>query len=83
MKSEKLQPGRFDCCVTSYEVAIRERAALRKFNWTYLIIDEAHRIKNEQSTLSECVRDFSSENRLLLTGTPLQVWVVVVVMSMF
>ncbi len=59
--------------MTSYEIAIREKAALRKFSWKYIIIDEAHRIKNEGSVLSQVVRLFNSEYRLLLTGTPLQV----------
>jgi hypothetical protein len=36
------------------------------------IVDEAHRLKNEGSLLSQIVRIFSSRNRLLLTGTPLQ-----------
>ena len=38
----------------------------------YIIIDEAHRIKNENSTLSVSVRRLHVESRLLLTGTPLQ-----------
>ena len=76
MKQEHLQPGKFEVCITSYEIAIKESSTLRKFNWCYLVIDEAHRIKNEKSILSECVRSFSSEGRLLLTGTPLQVRVV-------
>jgi hypothetical protein len=38
----------------------------------YIVIDEAHRIKNENSILSQMVRLFDSQNRLLLTGTPLQ-----------
>lgn len=37
-----------------------------------MVIDEAHRIKNEKSKLSEIVREFRTTNRLLLTGTPLQ-----------
>ncbi|XP_013792356.1 SWI/SNF-related matrix-associated actin-dependent regulator of chromatin subfamily A member 5-like [Limulus polyphemus] len=69
---DTLMPGEWDVCVTSYEMVIREKAVLKKFNWRYLVIDEAHRIKNEKSKLSEIVREFKSTNRLLLTGTPLQ-----------
>ena len=36
-----------------YETAISEKAALSKLVWRYLIIDEAHRIKNESSVLSK------------------------------
>ncbi len=62
----------WDVCVTSYEMIIREKSVLKKFNWRYIVIDEAHRIKNEKSKLSEIIREFKSTNRLLLTGTPLQ-----------
>uniref|UniRef100_A0A8C1JB27 SWI/SNF related, matrix associated, actin dependent regulator of chromatin, subfamily a, member 5 n=1 Tax=Cyprinus carpio TaxID=7962 RepID=A0A8C1JB27_CYPCA len=69
---DTLLPGEWDVCVTSYEMVIIERAVFKKFNWRYLVIDEAHRIKNEKSKLSEIVREFKTTNRLLLTGTPLQ-----------
>uniref|UniRef100_A0A5S6PYK1 Uncharacterized protein n=1 Tax=Trichuris muris TaxID=70415 RepID=A0A5S6PYK1_TRIMR len=69
---EVIIPGAWDVCVTSYEMAIREKSTFKKFSWKYIIIDEAHRIKNEKSKLSEIVREFRSSNRLLLTGTPLQ-----------
>lgn len=69
---EVILPGDWDLLVTSYEMCIREKSVLKKFNWRYLVIDEAHRIKNEKSKLSEIVREFKSANRLLLTGTPLQ-----------
>lgn len=44
-----LLPGEWDVCVTSYEMLIIEKAVFKKFNWRYLVIDEAHRIKNEKS----------------------------------
>ncbi|XP_047126263.1 SWI/SNF-related matrix-associated actin-dependent regulator of chromatin subfamily A member 5 isoform X1 [Hydra vulgaris] len=69
---ETLLPGEWDVLITSYEMCIREKAVLKKFAWRFLAIDEAHRIKNEKSLLSQIVREFKSSNRLLLTGTPLQ-----------
>ena len=38
----------------------------------YIVVDEAHRLKNENSILSVELRKLKSRNRLLLTGTPLQ-----------
>ncbi|KAL3669958.1 hypothetical protein V7S43_005331 [Phytophthora oleae] len=62
----------FDALVLSYEVAIIEKSILQKIKWRYLLIDEAHRVKNENSKLSKVVREFKVEHRLLITGTPLQ-----------
>ncbi|CAG9760588.1 unnamed protein product [Ceutorhynchus assimilis] len=67
-----LMPGEWDVCVTSFEMCIKEKSVFKKFNWRYMVIDEAHRIKNEKSKLSEILREFKTSNRLLLTGTPLQ-----------
>lgn len=70
--NERLVDENFDVCITSYEMILREKSHLKKFAWEYIIIDEAHRIKNEESSLAQIIRVFSSRNRLLITGTPLQ-----------
>ena len=70
--NERLVDEKFDVCITSYEMVLREKSHLKKFAWEYIIIDEAHRIKNEESSLSQIIRVFHSRNRLLITGTPLQ-----------
>ncbi|EJT80191.1 ISWI chromatin-remodeling complex ATPase ISW2 [Gaeumannomyces tritici R3-111a-1] len=70
--NDRLVDEDFDVCVTSYEMILREKAHLKKFAWEYIIIDEAHRIKNEESSLAQVIRLFNSRNRLLITGTPLQ-----------
>ena len=62
----------WDVCVTTYEVTNTEKKALSRFAWKYLVIDEAHRLKNEASMFSTTVRGFNTSHRLLLTGTPLQ-----------
>lgn len=69
---EKLLSRTFEVVVCSYETAVIEHAAFRRFNWDYIVIDEAHRIKNEKSVLARRVRELRSRFRLLLTGTPLQ-----------
>ncbi|PPR94214.1 hypothetical protein GOBAR_AA26460 [Gossypium barbadense] len=72
IREELLVAGKFDVCVTSFEMAIKEKCALRRFSWRYIIIDEAHRIKNENSLLSKTMRLYNTNYRLLITGTPLQ-----------
>lgn len=62
----------WDVCITTYEVCMLEKGPLLKIAWGYLIIDEAHRLKNEESQFSQIVRLMQTESRLLLTGTPLQ-----------
>jgi len=69
---DTMMPGGWDVVVTSYEMLIREKSVFKKFSWKYMVIDEAHRIKNEESKLSVIVREIKTANRLLLTGTPLQ-----------
>ena len=51
---------------------IREKSELSKMKFEYLILDEAQRIKNDESVLSQVLRRFKTQHRVLLTGTPLQ-----------
>jgi SWI/SNF-related matrix-associated actin-dependent regulator of chromatin subfamily A member 5 len=62
----------WDVCVTTYEIFNLEVPAFRRMAWRYLVIDEAHRLKNEDSHFSQNIRVLNTEHRLLLTGTPLQ-----------
>lgn len=54
------------------QVSIIDRAALQAYSWQYLIIDEGQRIKNAQCRLVQELKKLPSENRLLLSGTPIQ-----------
>ncbi|CAL0330673.1 unnamed protein product [Lupinus luteus] len=72
IRENLLVAGKFDVCVTSFEMVIKEKSALRRFSWRYIVIDEAHRIKNENSLLSKTMRLYNTNYRLLITGTPLQ-----------
>ncbi|NXJ05916.1 HELLS helicase, partial [Odontophorus gujanensis] len=58
--------------ITSFEIAMRDRNALQSCFWKYLIVDEGHRIKNMNCRLIRELKRFNADNKLLLTGTPLQ-----------
>ncbi|KAI7829887.1 SNF2 family N-terminal domain-containing protein, partial [Kickxella alabastrina] len=62
----------FPIVVTTYEISMRDKQALQKFAWKFIIIDEGHRIKNMNCKLIRDLKSYQSTNRLLLTGTPLQ-----------
>jgi SWI/SNF-related matrix-associated actin-dependent regulator of chromatin subfamily A member 5 len=38
--NERLIDEKFDVCITSYEMILREKSHLKKFAWEYIIIDE-------------------------------------------
>ncbi|KAA8495718.1 Chromodomain-helicase-DNA-binding protein 2 [Porphyridium purpureum] len=63
---------KFDVLITTYELVMADQQELERFRWALIAIDEAHRLKNEQSALSVTLAGMASANRLLITGTPLQ-----------
>jgi ATP-dependent DNA helicase len=65
-------PASFPIVVTSFEVAMKDRAALERYEWRYMVVDEGHRLKNKDCKLLRDLKMLGKEGRLLLTGTPLQ-----------
>ena len=58
--------------LTTYEIVLKDRPILDQIAWEYVIVDEAHRLKNSESHLYNALIGFKARNRLLITGTPLQ-----------
>lgn len=53
-------------------MAIQDFKFFKKITWDVIIIDEAHRLKNNESKLFKLSFTFYSNFKILLTGTPLQ-----------
>lgn len=66
------KPDTFHVCITSYQLVVHDHSSFKRKRWRYMILDEAHNIKNFRSTRWRALLNFNTENRLLLTGTPLQ-----------
>ncbi|XP_049848093.1 uncharacterized protein LOC126311188 [Schistocerca gregaria] len=70
----KMAPGsKFTVCLTTFDYIIKDKTALSRNKWAYLIVDEGHRMKNHNCKLSTILsKYYESQFRIILTGTPLQ-----------
>ncbi|XP_023225799.1 chromodomain-helicase-DNA-binding protein Mi-2 homolog [Centruroides sculpturatus] len=71
-KIRKDCPVKFHVLLTSYELVCIDAATLGSVEWQVLVVDEAHRLKNNQSKFFRILNSYKINYKLLLTGTPLQ-----------
>jgi chromodomain-helicase-DNA-binding protein 4 len=64
---------KFHVLLTSYELISIDNACLSSIDWKILVVDEAHRLKSNQSKFFKMLAGYNIDHKLLLTGTPLQV----------
>lgn len=62
----------FNVVITSYQLVLKDASSFKRRRWHYMILDEAHNIKNFRSERWQTMMTFNTRARLLLTGTPLQ-----------
>ena len=59
---------KFEVLITTYEVVRNDSSILSAIPWSYLIVDEAHRLKNNESALYTELKSWQFKNKLLVTG---------------
>ena len=70
---QALTSRKFNVLLTTYEYIMKDKQQLSKIHWSYIVVDEGHRMKNAKSKFAQILGlQYSSDHRLLLTGTPLQ-----------
>ncbi|KAK8211412.1 swr1 complex component [Zalaria obscura] len=65
-------PDNWNVVITSYQLVLKDLPSIRVPEWHYMILDEAHNIKNFNSQRYQAMIRLKTHARLLLTGTPLQ-----------
>jgi SNF2 family DNA or RNA helicase len=63
---------RYHVLITAPEGLTAELAAISAIPWQYLIVDEAHRLKNPRTKFAASLRALQVPHCTLLTGTPVQ-----------
>ena len=61
-----------DVIVTTYALALRDREHLASLDWTYVVVDEAQNIKNEEARQTQAIKKLRATHRIALTGTPVE-----------
>lgn len=69
---QQIRRNKFDVILTGYSLCLKDIEYLSKYNYCYLVVDEGHRLKNPNSKTFQALNSLRTENRLILTGTPLQ-----------
>eukprot|EP00049_Salpingoeca_infusionum_P002493 m.57583 g.57583 ORF g.57583 m.57583 type:complete len:527 (+) comp11607_c0_seq4:669-2249(+) len=61
-------------CLTTYGLMVTSPELLNQDRhvWDYVILDEGHKIRNDTNKMAKAARLVKSENRLILSGTPIQ-----------
>ncbi|KAG6315569.1 swr1 complex component [Claviceps purpurea] len=62
----------WNVCITSYQLVLQDQQVFKRRRWHFMVLDEAHNIKNFKSQRWQTLLGFNTRARLLLTGTPLQ-----------
>jgi ATP-dependent DNA helicase len=73
LAEEDTKSTSFPIVLTTYEMIIKDRVHLARYNWGYIVVDEGHRLKNLDCKLMKEIKKYNSAGRMILTGTPLHV----------
>ena len=63
---------KFNVLLTTYEVVMKDWGVLGDIAWEGVVMDEAHRMRNNNCKFMQFISKVKTEHKLLLTGTPLQ-----------
>jgi SNF2 family DNA or RNA helicase len=64
--------GKVDLVLSTYGLIARDQELLSRIRWRRVVLDEAQQIKNSATRTTRSVRSIPAEQRVALTGTPVE-----------
>ncbi|MDF1874195.1 DEAD/DEAH box helicase family protein [Sulfurimonas sp. SAG-AH-194-I05] len=61
-----------DVLLTSYGLILRDKEHFENMEFSYIILDEAQKIKNPKTKMAIAIKKLKSEHKLALSGTPIE-----------
>ncbi len=61
-----------DILLTTYPLIVRDKEIFDEYEFTYIILDEAQKIKNPKTKMTLAIKTLKSKHRLALSGTPIE-----------
>ncbi|MBU6342996.1 MAG: DEAD/DEAH box helicase [Bacteroidetes bacterium] len=71
LKDARAMAG-YDVVLTTYHTARLDLELLGKQAWHYIILDESQQIKNRESEVSKVILNLKADNKISLSGTPIE-----------
>ncbi len=62
----------YDLVLTSYGITRLDIELLQSYYFNYIILDESQAIKNPRANIAKAVRKLKSQQKLILSGTPIE-----------
>lgn len=62
----------YDMVITTYSLVYRDEKYISSVKWRYIVLDEAQNIKNPEARQTQAVKKLSAQQKIALTGTPVE-----------
>ena len=62
----------YDAVLTTYAIVNKDIEQVSNIAWEYVILDEAHKIKNHGTSTAKACRRLIAKHKLAITGTPIE-----------
>lgn len=72
VQSTSNSENRISVMITTYDTVRINASEVLKINWDYVVLDEGHKIRNPNSSITITCKQFNTYHRIILSGSPIQ-----------